>query len=118
MELLAQQSQAMSTTGGCSRAVGVLHSDDIAFQGTAMVNVGPVPFLRLKRHPSMGWDEEGAGEETGRKQGSKVKCQGKGVGREMQGLNVKCWRCRSGVGKRAETGLEGVVGEVCFVSGS
>lgn len=25
-----------------------------------MLNAGPVPFLRLKRHQSMGWDEEGA----------------------------------------------------------
>ena len=84
------KSRQRARRGGWSWAPGVFHSGDIAFQGTAMINVGPVPFLRLKRHPSMGWDEEGADEETGRKQGSKVKCQGKGVGgREMQGLNVK-----------------------------
>lgn len=34
---------------------------------------------------------QGLGEERGRKQGSKIKCQGEGAGREMQELNVMGW---------------------------
>ena len=34
---------------------------DTAIKGTEMLNIGPVLFLRVKRHLSVGWIEAGTG---------------------------------------------------------